>query len=101
MASGLSGWDGVSGYTGHPGTPVHTIAVVILDGPSEVSHQRLRGLLVSSLPQMARFRSRLVGKPLGLGQPVWAEIDAYDPTPQVHTTAVPVANGRHQFTEVI
>jgi hypothetical protein len=27
----------------------------------------------SALPQLARFRCRLVGKPLGLGQPVWAE----------------------------
>jgi diacylglycerol O-acyltransferase / wax synthase len=101
MVSGSPGWNGVSLYTGRPGAPVHTIAVVIIDGSAEVSHQRLGKLLASSLPQMARFRSRLVGKPLGLGQPVWAEIKDYDPTPQVHTTAVPGANARHQFTELI
>ncbi len=104
MVSGSPLWDGVSLYTGRPGTPVHTVAVVILDGSGEVSHQGLRKLLVSSLPQMARFRSRLVGKPLGLGQPVWAEIEDYDPTPQIHSAAVPAADGasvKHQFTELI
>ena len=76
---------------------MHTLAVVIIDGSGDVSHQRLHKLLASSLPQMARFRSRLVGKPLGLGQPVWAEINDYDPTPQIHTTAVPDATDGHQF----
>ncbi len=104
MVSGAPRWDGMSLYTGHPETPVHAVAVVILDGSGGVSHQRLHKLLVSSLPQMARFRSRLVGKPLGLGQPVWAEIDDYDPIPQIHSTAVPCANSandRHEFTELI
>ncbi len=107
MAIGSPAWDGVSLYAGRPGAPVHTVALVILDGPAEVSHQGLRKLLVSSLPQMARFRSRLVGKPLGLGQPVWAEIEDYDPTPQIHGTAIPGADGanganpRHQLAELI
>jgi diacylglycerol O-acyltransferase len=102
--SGSSAWDGVSLYTGRPGTPVHTVAVVVLDGSGGVSHQGLRTLLASSLPQMARFRSRLVGKPLGLGQPVWAEIEHYDPTPQIHSMSVPSAdpaNGGHQLAELI
>ena len=50
---------------------------------------------------MARFRSRLVGKPLGLGQPVWAEIDDYDPSPQMHCATVPAPGGRREFADLI
>ena len=64
-------------------TPAHTVAVIILHASNHLSHARLHRLVASSLPQLARFRSRLLGKPLGIGQPVWAEIDDYDPTPHI------------------
>ena len=55
-------------------TPTHTVALIIIEASDRLSHDRLHQLVASSLPQLARFRSRLVDKPLGMGQPVWAEI---------------------------
>ena len=75
-------------------TPAHTVAVIILEASHHLSHARLHRLLASSLPQLARFRSRLVGKPLGMGQPVWAEIDDYDPTPHIQCASVPAPGGQ-------
>ena len=57
--------------------------------------------MASSLPQLARFRSRLVDKPLGMGQPVWVEIDGYDPDPQIHRASVRAPGGRAEFAELI
>src|SRR6476619_6020210 len=88
-------------HTQTPTTPAHTVAVVILEASPHLSHTRLNRLLASSLPQLARFRSRLVGKPLGLGQPVWAEIDDYDPTSQIHSATVTAPGGRREFAELI
>jgi diacylglycerol O-acyltransferase / wax synthase len=101
MVSRLSGRDAVSLHTESSTIPAHVVAVIIVEASGQVSHQRLHRLVGSSLPQMARFRSRLVGKPLGLGQPVWAEIDDYDPTPQMHSTAVPAPHGRQEFADLI
>ena len=80
MVSRLSGMDAVSLHTQSSTVPAHAVALIIIEASDQLSHQRLHELVASSLPQLARFRSRLVGKPLGLGQPVWAEIDDYDPT---------------------
>ena len=101
METGLPGWDGVSLHAGSPGVPVHAVAVLTMEASGGISHQRLRELVASRLARMARFRSRLVGKPLGLGQPVWGEIDRYDPTPQIHSTTVGSSNGGSEFAELI
>ena len=101
MGAGLPGWDGVSLHTGRPGAPAHAVAVLIIEGSAGISHQRLHELVASRLPQLPRFRSRLVGKPLGLGQPVWAELDDYDPAPQIHATTVHAPNSACEFTELI
>lgn len=71
----------------------HTVALIIIEASDQLSHRRLHQLVAASLPQLARFRSRLVAKPLGVGQPVWAEIDDYDPAPQLHSATIqfPVA----------
>ena len=58
--------------------PADTVALIIIDRDDQLSHGRLHQLVESSLPQLARCRSRLVGKPLGLGQPMWAEITNYE-----------------------
>ena len=55
-------------HTQTPTTPAHTVAVIILEASLDVSQARLHRLLASTLPQLARFRSRLVGKPLGMGR---------------------------------
>ena len=80
--------DAVSLHTQTSTTPAHAVALIIIEASDQLSHERLHELVGLSLPQLARFRSRVVGKPLGLGQPVWAEIDDYDPTPQIHSATV-------------
>jgi Wax ester synthase/diacylglycerol acyltransferase catalytic domain len=75
MVSRLSAMEAVSLHTESSTMPAHTVALIIIEASDQLSHQRLDKLVGSSLPQMARFRSRLVGKPLGLGQPAWAAID--------------------------
>ena len=88
-------------HTQTPTTPAHTVAVVILEASHHLSHARLHRLLASSLPQLARFRSRLVGKPLSMGQPVWAEIDDYDPTPHIQCASVPAPGGSRELADLV
>ncbi len=97
----LSGTDALSLHTQSSKTPAHTVALVIVDASDQLSHQRLHQLLAASLPQLARFRSRLVTKPLGIGQPVWAEIDDYDPSAQIHCATVRAPGGRRELADLI
>ncbi len=101
MVRRLSGTDALSLYTQSSKTPAHTVTLVIIDASDQLSHQRLHQLVAASLPQMARFRSRLVTKPLGVGQPLWAEIDDYDPSPQIHCATVRAPGGRREFADLI
>ena len=73
MVTRLSGGDAVSLHTQSATTPAHTVAPIIIEASDQLSHERLHQLAASSPPHLARFRSRLVSKPLGMGQPVWAE----------------------------
>jgi diacylglycerol O-acyltransferase / wax synthase len=98
MVTRLSATDALSLHTP---TPAHTISLVIIDASDRLSHQRLHQLVAASLPRLARFRSRLVTKPLGLGQPVWSEIAGYDPAPQIHRSTVRAPGGRREFAEFI
>jgi diacylglycerol O-acyltransferase len=101
MVTRLSGIDALSLHTQSSQTPAHTLTLVIIDASDQLSHQRLHQLVAASLPQLARFRSRLVTKPLGVGQPVWAQIDDYDPSPQIHCATVRAPGGRREFADLI
>ncbi|OJZ73909.1 hypothetical protein BRW65_11090 [Mycobacterium paraffinicum] len=101
MVTRLSRTDALSLHAQTSKTPAHTLAVVILDASDQLSHQRLHRLVATSLPRLARFRSRLVGKPLGMGQPVWAEIAGYDPTPQIHCATVRPPGGRRELADLV
>lgn len=101
MATRLAAADAGPLHTQTSKTPAHTVAVIIVEASDRLSHDRFHRLVSSSLPSLARFRSRLVGKPLGMGQPLWAEIDDYDPTPQIHTATVHAPGGRGEFAELI
>ena len=101
MVTRLSGTDALSLHAQSSKMPAHTLALVIIDASDQLSHRRLHQLVAASLPQLARFRSRLVAKPLGLGQPVWAEIDDYDPSPQIHCATVRPPGGRREFADLI
>ena len=101
MLNRLAGADAVSLHRQTSTTPAHTVALIIIEPAEQLSHDRLHRLVASSLPQLARFRSRLVGKPLGMGQPVWAEIDGYDPTPQINRVTVRSPGGRFELAGLI
>jgi WS/DGAT/MGAT family acyltransferase len=101
MVMRLSGIDALSLHTQSSKMPAHTVTLVIIDASDQLSHQRLHQLVAVSLPQMARFRSRLVAKPLGVGQPLWAEIEHYDPSPQIHCATVRAPGGRRELADLI
>src|SRR5689334_14120617 len=101
MVTRLADAEAMVVHTQTPTTPADTIALVILEACTQLSHRRLRGHLASSLPQMMRFRSRLVGKPFGVGQPVWAEIDGYDPAPQIHAATAPAPGGQRELADLV
>src|SRR5258705_4277090 len=101
MVSRLSGMEAVSLHTESSTVPAHAVALIIIEASDQLAPQGLREVVGSARRQVARFRSRLVGKPLGLGQPVWAEIDDYDPASQIHSASVPAPGGRREFAELI
>ena len=88
MVTRLSAADAMALRTQTSTSPAHTVVVIILEACDHFSHARLHRLVASSLPELARFRSRLVSKPLGMGQPVWAEIDDYDATRNIQRASV-------------
>ena len=83
MVTRLSVADATVLHTQSSTTPAHTVTMVILEASDQLSHERLQQLVASSVPQLARFRSRLVNSLL-TGRPVLAEIDGYDPSQQIH-----------------
>ena len=101
MVTRLSATDALSLHTQTSKTPAHTVTVAIIDACDQLSHQRLHQLVATSLRQLARFRSRLVTKPLGVGQPVWAEIDDYDPSPQIHCATVRSPGAGRELADLI
>ena len=66
-----------------------------------MSHERLQQLVGSSLPQLTRFRSRLVDRPWGVGPPFWTEIDRYDPSSQIHRATLQAPGGPREFADLI
>jgi diacylglycerol O-acyltransferase / wax synthase len=101
MVTRLADAEAMALHTQTPTTPAYTVALVILEAGDQLSHRRLQERISSSLPQLARFRSRLVGKPFGMGQPVWAEIDGYDPRPHIHSATVRAPGTRRQLAELV
>ncbi len=81
--------------------PAHTVSLIIIEPSDHLSHKRLGQLVGSSLPQLACFRSRLVGRPLGVGRPLWAEIDDYDPASQIHRATIRAPGGQREFADLI
>jgi diacylglycerol O-acyltransferase len=101
MVTRLAVADAMALHTQTPTTPAHTVTLVILEASDQLSHRRLQQLVASSLPDLVRFRSRLVGKPFGIGQPIWAEVNDYDPTPQIHSATVPAPGGERELADLV
>jgi diacylglycerol O-acyltransferase len=81
--------------------PAHTVSLIIIEPSDHLSHKRLGQLVGSSLPQLACFRSRLVGRPLGVGRPLWSEIDDYDPASQIHRATIRAPGGQRELADLI
>lgn len=90
-----------SAYVAQSTMPVDTVSLIIIESSDHISHARLHQLVGSSLPQLTRFRSRLVKRPLGVGPPLWAEIDDYDPTSQIHQATTRPPGGRRELADLI
>lgn len=82
-------------------TPATTVSLIIIEPSDHLTHKQLDQLVGSSLPQLACFRSRLVGRPLGVGRPFWAEIDDYDPASQIHRATIRPPGGEREFADLI
>ncbi len=82
-------------------TDAPTVSLVVVEPTKHISHERLQQLVASSLPQLTRFRSRLVDRPFGVGPPFWAEIDRYDPSSQIHQATVQAPGGHRELAELI
>jgi diacylglycerol O-acyltransferase len=82
-------------------TDAPTVSLVVVEPTERISHERLQQLVASSLPQLTRFRSRLVDRPFGVGPPFWAEIDGYDPSSQIHRATVQAPGGHRELAELI
>ncbi|TFV61485.1 DUF1298 domain-containing protein [Mycobacterium sp. PS03-16] len=100
MVTRLAAADAMALNLQTPTTPAHTVAVLVLEASTPLSHRRLARWAACALPRLARFRSRLVDKPL-VGQPLWAEIDDYDPTPQIHAASVVAPGGNRELGDLI
>jgi WS/DGAT/MGAT family acyltransferase len=82
-------------------TQAPTVSFIVIEPADHMSHERLQQLVGSSLPQLTRFRSRLVDRPLGLGPPFWTEIDRYDPSSQIHRATLQAPGGPREFADLI
>ncbi len=77
------------------------MSFIVLEPADQMSHERLQQWVGSSLPQLTRFRSRLVDRPWGLGPPFWTEIDRYDPSSQIHRATLQAPGGQREFADLI
>src|ERR1700742_3393665 len=78
-----------------------TVSFIVIEPADHISHERLQQWVGSSLPQLTRFRSRLVDRPWGVGPPFWTEIDRYDPSSQIHRATLQVPGGPREFADLI
>jgi diacylglycerol O-acyltransferase / wax synthase len=79
----------------------HTVSFAVIEPTGDISHERLSELVGSSLPQLIRFRSKLIDRPLGMGPPFWAEIDDYDPTAHIHRLTLQAPGGQRELAGLI
>jgi diacylglycerol O-acyltransferase / wax synthase len=82
-------------------TQAPTVSFIVVEPTDHISHERLQHWLGSSLPQLTRFRSRLVDRPWGVGPPFWTEIDRFDPSSQIHRATLQAPGGPREFADLI
>jgi diacylglycerol O-acyltransferase len=101
MTTRLAPADALALSTQTSTTPAHTVSVVVLDASAQLGHDMLARHVAATIPRLARFRSRLVDKPFGMGQPIWAEIANFDPAARIHRARVPRPGGERELADLI
>ena len=97
----LSGSDAIALHTETSTTPAHIVVLITLEASNQTSHAALHKLLGTSLPRLARFRSRLAGKPFAVGQPLWAEVPDFDPAHHLRRAALAPPGGPGEFADFV
>lgn len=101
MATRLSPPHALALHTQTPTTPGHTVSVVVLEASGSLTHERLGDWAAVALSRAVQFRSRLIDKPFGIGQPVWAEIDDFDPRRRIRAATVTAPGGDRELAELL
>lgn len=80
-----------------PAAPAACVSTAILAPSTELTHDVLNAWAASALTGLARFRSQLIDKPFGIGQPVWADVVDFDAAAQIGQATVPAPGGDEEF----
>jgi diacylglycerol O-acyltransferase len=101
MATRLSAPEALAVHTQTAKTPADSLSVIVLEASRHLNHDTLGRWIASALSQSAQFRSRLVEKPFGVGQPVWAEIPDFDPDRRIRHVTVPGPGGERELEALV
>ena len=89
----------------HPHTPMHVAGLYIFEGkPSAPGRPGAAGLfktIEERLPEVPRFRQKIVGMPLGLAHPVWADDPDFDLSYHLRRAALPSPGGTTELLDYV
>jgi WS/DGAT/MGAT family acyltransferase len=89
-------------YAETPETPMHTMAVVILEpGPGPPPFEVMRRLLEERMHLLAPLRRRVVQGPLQIGDPHWIEDPEFDLDNHLRRTAIPTPGSLRELAEFV
>lgn len=114
----LSGLDSVFLHSETPTTPMNVIATITLDPRTPAANEAEDGSgvvdppldyeaiverLAARLPRIPQFRRRLIEMPLGMGRPVWLELDAEEIDLEQHVMRVLAREpgGREELAAIV
>ena len=100
----LSALDGVTLHAETGTMPTHAGGILLLEPHAEgvtMTADELLQLLGERLQGTPSFRKRLVAKPFGLGQPVWADDPKFDVWSHLHRQTLPGPGSRRELAQLI
>src|SRR5262249_35180738 len=100
----LSGMDAAFLYAETGYAPLHVMGALVLEsqgrGPRE-DFRRIRAQIERRLPALPILRRKLVGVPLALARPVWADDASFDLDAHLRRAALPAPGGDAELFEAI
>lgn len=100
----LSGLDGIVLHAETPVMRTHIVSVLFCDPDSAhgtVTADAILATLAQRRAAMPAFGKRLVGKPFGLGQPVWVDVADFDVRDHLHRVRLPDPGSVTQLAEFV